>query len=206
MSGYQIYQNVVIWAEKYRKWKITSDKAEDERAYLSSIGQKYFMLKGKDESYNPARQVYIFIFPLNSIYIKSSNDFVRIEHLMDRKQSEPVDLFIITPDLVSSHIRKKIADEFVKAGITTLNYIYDIFKDEMPTTKAVTVPKYKIFRDKKDIAEVLDENKIVKVEQLPGIPVTDPQMIWIGAKVGDLVELIGPSESAGKKLKYRRVY
>jgi len=206
MSGYPIYQNVVIWleGEKYRNCEILSDKVDDERSYVSLIERKnYFMLKCKDQN---KKQVYVFIFPPGSIFLKSSNDFVRIEHFLERKPKEPVEIVVVTPDPVNPHIRRKIANEFTPNKIEVRNYTYNIFKDEMPKSNSVIIPIHIVISDPAEIKKILEENKIEKVEQLSRIPVTDTQAIWHNAKVGDLIKIIGPSENAGKRIAYRYVY
>jgi DNA-directed RNA polymerase subunit H (RpoH/RPB5) len=127
-----------------------------------------------------------------------------IEHMINKKEKEHVNLILITHDSVKGNITGKM-DEFKNNNIHATNYTYELFRQVLPEAKNVTIPKHRIIRGEADIQKILNENNFHSIEQLPKISVDDPQTIWIDGKIGDIIEIIGPSDSAGKRIAYRRV-
>lgn len=66
-----------------------------------------------------------------------------------------------------------------------------------------SVPLHEIM-EQKDIDILLDKYSISK-EQLPKILITDPIIIEIGAKIGDVIKITRKSQTAGEFLFYRLV-
>ena len=67
----------------------------------------------------------------------------------------------------------------------------------------VYVPKHEIMT-KKEAEEVLDEFNC-KPTELPLIFVTDPAIIGLGVKPGDMIKITRKSSTAGERLYYRYV-
>jgi len=67
----------------------------------------------------------------------------------------------------------------------------------------VYVPKHEIMT-KKEAEEVLDEFNC-KPTELPLIFVTDPAIIGLGVKPGDMIKITRKSSTAGESLYYRYV-
>ncbi len=65
------------------------------------------------------------------------------------------------------------------------------------------VPQHMILAED-DVPTLLAKYNIVK-EQLPKIKSSDPAVKVIGAKVGDVVQIIRPSQTAGRFTAYRLV-
>lgn len=203
-SGYHIYENLLVFVEneKYRNLKVIDGKVQDEREYVNTMEKKdYVLLKCEDSN---KKQVYVIIFSPKSRYVKTSKEFNMIEHMINKKEKEHVSLILITHDSVKGNITGKM-DEFKTNHIHATNYTYELFRQVIPEAKNVTVPKHTIIRGETAIQKILDENNFHSIEQLPKISVEDPQMIWLDGKIGDIVEIVGPSDSAGKRIAYRRV-
>jgi DNA-directed RNA polymerase subunit H (RpoH/RPB5) len=203
-SGFHIYENLLVFIEdeKYRNLKVLEGKVQDEREYVNVMEKKdYVLLKCEDAN---KKQVYVIIFSPKSRYVKTSKEFNMIEHMISKKEKEHVNLILITHDSVKGNITGKM-DEFKNNNIHATNYTYELFRQVLPEAKNVTIPKHRIIRGEADIQKILSENNLHSVEQLPKISVDDPQTIWIDGKIGDIIEIIGPSDSAGKRIAYRRV-
>ena len=67
----------------------------------------------------------------------------------------------------------------------------------------VYVPKHEIMR-KKDAQKVLDEFNC-KPTELPLIFVSDPAILGLGVKPGDMIKITRKSATAGESLYYRYV-
>lgn len=201
-SGYQIYKNIIIWITEYRKWKILDGLIDDERSYIKFLQpHQYYMIKASDPIDN--KIIYIFILSPGSAYAHESKHFSLLQQLMQHSDKQTVEMYAITENPVKPNILKKMA-EFRKDRIIVKNYTYDIFKQVLPKAKNVIIPKHSII-DKKDVPQIMDDMKVTDLSQFPRIPVSDPQCIWIGAKIGDLLLIEGPSESAGRRIVYRYV-
>lgn len=201
LSDFDIYNNILVFAEKYRKYEITSDKIDNERTFISEMESKeYIMIECKLNQKN----VYIFIFNAKSKYISKSNTFEWIEHFIKYNKKEPVDIIVITKDYVNAHIKKKIV-KMGKKNIIIYNYIYNNFVQIIPEAKNEVVPEHKIISDQVEIEKLVEELKIQKIDQLPKIFHNDAAVIWAGGRPGNLVKITGPSESAGIRIAYKLV-
>lgn len=201
LSDFDIYNNILIFAEKYRKYEITSEKIDNERNFISEMESKeYIMIECKLNQKN----VYIFIFNAKSKYISKSNNFELIEHFIKYNKNEPVDIIVITRDHVNAHIKKKIIN-MRKKNIIIYNYIYNNFVQIIPEAKNEVVPEHKIISDSVEIEKIIEELKIQKIDQLPKIFHNDAAVIWAGGRPGNLVKITGPSESSGIRIAYKLV-
>ncbi len=67
----------------------------------------------------------------------------------------------------------------------------------------IYVPKHEILS--KEEAEALLKKYSIDSSQLPSILISDPVVKAIGAKVGDIIKITRPSETAGIAIYYRCV-
>jgi DNA-directed RNA polymerase subunit H (RpoH/RPB5) len=81
------------------------------------------------------------------------------------------------------------------------NLKFDNFKAIIPLGQYCS--KHRIL-DKKEVDELLSTTHVNK-NNLPTILFSDPQIIWIGAKRGDIIEIDRVSESTGSSIYYRCV-
>ena len=226
-SGFRMYENILVFAEKYRGLKIISEKAKDERDFVHTVEKyEYFVLEcidpsrpgykqGKQTDYvskdstkkgKPwGRRVFIFIMSPTTEIVTKSPKFVQLKHKIEKKDKEWVDMIIISLNGFNSHIKKKVNTDLIKSRIMVYNYIYDVFKQVMPEAKNVTIPKHTVIRGKKAIQKIMRENYVHNIEQFARVRANDVQVIWVGGQPGDLIEIEGPSENAGKRLAYRLV-
>lgn len=200
-SDFDIYNNVLVFAKKYRRYEVTSTEIDNERKYISEMESKEYILI---ECKINGNSTYIFIFNVKSKFISKSNNFELIEHFIKYNKKQPVDIIIITKDHVNAHIKKKII-AMKKKNIVIHNYIYDNFVQIIPEAKNEVIPEHTVISDQIEIDKVIDDLKIKKIDQLPKIPLHDPAVIWAGGASGDLIKIIGPSESAGFRIAYRVV-
>lgn len=65
------------------------------------------------------------------------------------------------------------------------------------------VPRHELYPPEK-VPELLGLLKC-RLADLPAVTVNDPPVFWVGAKVGDVVRITGPSETVGETVQFRRV-
>jgi DNA-directed RNA polymerase subunit H len=68
----------------------------------------------------------------------------------------------------------------------------------------IYVPKHEIIKDIKEAKKVLEKYHC-KPTELPLIFVTDPAIIGLGVKPGDMIKITRKSATAGESLYYRYV-
>ena len=154
------------------------------------------------------KKIFVFIFNQTSPYVSSSKEFERLIYLIEKDKNEHADMFIISHLLeereLSTFIKNKTESFKTNHKTHTWHYKLSTFLATMPLVKNQTIPQYSIV-DPEDKDKILKEHNMTSVHQFPRIPVTDTQMVWIGAKVGDIIKSLGPSEKSGSRLEYRIV-
>ena len=105
---------------------------------------------------------------------------------------------VIADDTIckSSFVQNAVADES-----NCFLYPYRRFITVVPDYSLV--PNHRIM-SKDEVATLLAETSRT-FEDFPRILVTDPAIIWIGGKRGDMIEITRISETAGVAFYYRRV-
>ena len=93
----------------------------------------------------------------------------------------------------------------IKNKINTIHTIealnFDYFVAELP--KGPYCSKHTILNDN-EIEVVLNDVKCVK-KNLPRIPVSDPMIVWLGGKPGNVVKIESVSDTVGMSITYRLV-
>jgi DNA-directed RNA polymerase subunit H (RpoH/RPB5) len=197
---FRIYNNVLVFASKYRKWKIVSKQIESESDCVKLIDKLgYIMI----ECIDGTKRSFIMILSTESPYLKTK-EFSRVPTMISKKPKEKIDLYIITENPVTTHIIKKMSTFKVEHKIKCYNYQHAIFLQIMPEAKNQIIPEFTLYRGD-DIQKVLDENLLQGISQCGVIRHNDTQMIWIGARPGDLIKIIGASENSGKRIALKRV-
>lgn len=199
-SIFKIYNNVLVFATKYRKWKMVSKKLENEADCVKLIERMGYILI---ECSDGKKRTFIMILSPESPYLKTK-EFSRVPAMITKKTKEKVDLYVITEHVVTTHIIKKMASFKIEHKIKCYNYQHAIFLQIMPEARNQVIPDFTIFRGD-DVQKILDENTMQGASQCGIMSHKDTQMIWIGARPGDLVRIIGPSENSGKRIALKRV-
>jgi DNA-directed RNA polymerase subunit H (RpoH/RPB5) len=178
----QIQKSKYIIQTAVQADRVSSDEdLKRIKKYVSEYNEK----SKKDDM----RVTYIVISYINTeIESKRSNVVKLINHI----RYPNADAIIITPNKMNSSIRSYITDLSNTSEHRTRTfraYTYALLKTVLP--KYELVPEYRILSDD-DKAEL--EKHYQTYADLPRIFDSDPQMVWIGAKVGDIVEYKYSSE------------
>jgi DNA-directed RNA polymerase subunit H (RpoH/RPB5) len=111
------------------------------------------------------------------------------------------EIFLITKKHFLARIKKKLV--MFKSVGKIHNFIYDNFTSEV--TKGPCVSKHTVLTPEQAITVCRDILRCHPMS-LEKISVSEPQCIWIGAKVGDIVKINGISSNEGKYTDYRLVF
>jgi DNA-directed RNA polymerase subunit H (RpoH/RPB5) len=147
---------------------------------------------------NPAkeRDVYIYLFVKNSKYLKTTAQFKR---LIDKIPDTPADVIIISKDELNVYINKALL-KYPKLNIH--NYLHKYFAIEL--THGPLCSKHSILTDD-EVRTLCSRDLIIHPLSLPSISINDPQNIWIGGELGQVIKIESISEITGNTIRYRIV-
>jgi DNA-directed RNA polymerase subunit H (RpoH/RPB5) len=192
---YTKYEMLLLMLEKYRKYKIISPILNHEDFIRQLNGQEYVRVLSKDSSSNT--EIASLMLTKTSKYLQTSNFNILMvkEAKFDAKTKI---ILVISNSKVSIHIFSAMAKI---NNMQIYNYLYTHFLAEIP--KGPFVPIHEIM-PLKEAKKLLAKTKIMPL-QLPKIFEDDPQCIWIGARIGQILKLTSPSELAGMVIEYKLV-
>jgi DNA-directed RNA polymerase subunit H (RpoH/RPB5) len=129
-----------------------------------------------------------------------SNHIQNVRNLV--KLFEGYDEAIIVSDTTFSSKSNivNLLEEFVSSGKLRV-FNYKTFITNILTVPII--PKHEIMTEE-EIAKLLEDNRITKAN-LPMIKYNDPPIIWINAKIGDVIRIYRFSPIIGSSLYYRIV-
>lgn len=197
---FRVYNNILIFAQKYRKWNLVSKVIDNESEFVKLIEKMGYVLI----ECGSGCRTFIMIMAPDSPYLKTK-EFSRIPTMITKKPKEKIELYVITENPVTTHIIKKMSSFKAEHKIKCYNYLHEIFLQVMPEAKNQVIPEFTLYRDPDEKQKILEENMMQGIMQCGIMKHSDTQMIWIGAKTGDLVKIIGASENAGKRIALKRV-
>lgn len=217
-TQYQVYENLLKFATKYRGYKLLDDKKYEFDDFQKQMQFHNFIKIKCVETQNTSslssstssstiqpNEVYIFLITVPSGSIKKK-DFDRFLTNVEKIENQTL-IFVI------DNIKDKTVDKNKKAilekykNLNVFIYTYALFICEFPITTQVAL-SYKIL-DQKEIKQVEYDLGITSTE-LPRRNVSklpyDTPLIWYGAKPGDIVRIEDIIESSGISILYARVY
>ena len=190
---YNCYLNVLIFAEEWRKFELVNKKISFEAFRTALYKDSYVRIDCRDAT--NSRDVIIFMFDQGSKYTASNQEMKKL------LKYEPAGSYVIliSHDSLSTYHRKYIAIER-RIKIQSANY----------TNFAMILPKGPLCYPHRILsrAEILDlaNNELCcYIINLPKIYDDDPQCLWIGAQVGDVIEITMYTDTAGEVIVYRVV-
>ncbi len=208
---FNIYNNIDEFY-KYRGLVSLDDKLSQSDMISTIQKQKYLIMKSVDIAHASTKEdldkvkkyvlgfnekskqeditiTYIILSYVNTeVETKRANVMKLINHIRYPKAKT----IIITPTKLNSSIQKYIAElpnSKEHSQRSFHSYTYSLLKTVLP--KYDLVPDYHILSA--DEREALSK-QYISYDDLPRIFDSDPQMVWIGASVGDIVKYIYPSE------------
>ena len=190
---FKIYQNICIFAEQWRKFTKLGESYDREEFQRQLQYNRYIHMKYFNEKSN--RNIIILFLPVGSKIGNKSPELKKIlSSIMDVS-----DIIIISENVLNSHLMRAI-DTFKKFRIKT--YVHDNFSIIIPESPLCS--KHVILTQD-EANKVIVNDLYCKFHNLPKIDVDDPQCIWIGAELGDIIKVTSNSDVSGKYIHYRLV-
>ena len=191
---YEKYKNIQKFITEYRQYKI-DEKFLDFNTFKKCMQIEQF-IQHKCIDTKKGRNVYIYLFIHNSKYIKTTSQFKRV---IDKIPEEPLDVIIITKTELSVYIKKALLKY---TNLKVCNYLHKNFAIEI--SKGPLCSKH-IVMTNNDVRDLCSRELIIHPLSLPSISINDPQNIWIGGELGEVIKIISVSEITGKSIRYRIV-
>ena len=183
--------------------QISDNKIVELKNYLEDFSNK---LSSKNKNnINSTNYDFTNIKIINIILLHNDTDYdsktIEFKKLINFVKFPNGEIIIVSKKDFSTHVGKQI-NLLSTDNITIYNYPYKLFKIIIPNH--ILCSKHRILTDKEE--EVLLNNQLFcNKKNLPIIRLDDPQVIWIGAKINNIIEIQRKSETTGISLYYRLV-
>jgi DNA-directed RNA polymerase subunit H (RpoH/RPB5) len=191
---YEKYVNIQKFILTYRKYKV-DNKFLDFPTFKKTIQTDQY-IKHKCFDVTKGRVVFIYLFKCDSIYLKTTPQFKR---LMDKLPEEPYDVIIITKVCLSIYINKALLKY---THLKIFNYLHKYFCIEL--AKGPMCSEH-IILSNNEVRSLCARELIIHPLSLPSISINDPQNIWIGGEIGQVIKIKSISEITGKTIRYKIV-
>lgn len=190
---FEKYKNIEKCIKNYRKYTVKEPFLEFTKFKKTIQIDQFIMHKCRNPT--NGKMVYVYIFKEQSIYIKTTAQFRR---LMDKISDEPADVIIISKNLLSVYIKKSF--DLYKNTLTIYNYLHKCFAIEL--SEGPLCSPHTILSNN-EVRTLCSKDLIVHPLSLPSLSVNDPQNIWIGGELGQVVKIESISEITGRTIRYR---
>lgn len=191
-----VYKNLEKFLE-YRNVKSDQNFLTIEALRSRLDHYEYATIEGTSSD----KSIFIVLIAPGSKYSNRSQDFKKLLSFLPKNKLPDSNLIFISDTEFTIHIKRQIAEVKKKyPGIYIEDYDYKKFMLVVPEHKSV--PKHEILPND-NLQEVLGIP--TEKAKLPKIRTSDPPVIWIGARPGDIVKITRISESAGINIAYRLV-
>lgn len=230
---YEKYQNVLLClGPKYRNWILLDKELNNNDFEKKMTNDKYVLHLSFDQHDN--KFVYVVLFHQFSPYLAKTETFRKFLSLLINKyhkndmvekkkflqkhftntsndqsinkimmyEKNHIETMFITKKELSTYFIRNIQTENKKINLIVHNYLHKRFLLEI--TNGPLCGKHTVLT-KQEARELCAEHLMTSKFKLPFILITDPQIIWCGAKIGDIVKIEINSELAGRSIRYRLV-
>ena len=188
---YNKYINIQKFIE-CRKYKLFDDTFLDYENFRNKIQHmSYIFHKLKDRN---NQEIDIYLFEPDSKYVKSTNEFNKLLY----RYKNPTNIIFFTKEKLSTYLLKAMRKY---SDLNIENYLHKHFIIEI--NKGPLCAKHTVLSV--DEAREVCFSLMAHGHKLPSIAIDDPQNIWIGGQVNDIIKIEANSELTGKTIRYRIV-
>ena len=191
---FEKYTNIQKFITDYRKYQVKEDFL-DFVSFKKAIQIDQY-IRHACIDVKRGRSVYIYIFRDQSKYIKITSQFKR---LIDKIPEEPADIIILSKLELSIYINKSLTKY---SHLKIYNYLHKYFAIELAVGPLCS--HHKILTNT-EVRSLCSRELIIHPLSLPSISISDPQNIWIGGELGQVIKIESISEITGKTIRYRIV-
>lgn len=190
---YEKYQNIQLFATKYRNLTLNDDKFLSYNDFKNNMQLNEYV---SHEFHNPKndKPLQIYFLTKDSRHIKDTKNFRK---LMDRFRGE-THIIMITKEELSVYCKKALR---AYKDIYINNYLHRHFIIEMNRGPLCSKHTILSMEETRRVCYVTMSH----AHKFPAISVNDPQIIWIGAEINDVIKIESYSEITGKVISYRIV-
>lgn len=192
-SQYNRYLNICVFAKSYRKYKQESAKKDFVNFTKEMQKNEYVLSEFYDNE--TKRPVFIYLFNDKDDKYTSKSEHIKMLLSKIKQRSEVI---LITKTIFKPHFTASF-NLFDLLTIST--YLEEKFNDIMP--ESPLCGKHRILTDKE--VDIVCETFHREPHHFPKILISDTQCIWLGAKIGDMIEIINYSKLSGLYISYRTV-
>ncbi len=192
---FEKYQNIQLFAIKYRKYKLLDKEGfHDYETFKNKMYGFEYVLHTFENPKTPGKLVDLYLFKQDSRYIVQTVQFKKI---LERYNKEHT-IIMITKEELNVYRKKMI---MMHPNLTVKNYLYkhfimEINKGPLCSVHTILTPEE---------IKTISYNIMAHAHKLPAIFENDPQNIWIGGEINDLIKIESYSEITGKAINYRLV-
>lgn len=188
----------IILSSVYRK-DVAADNGDIDAAKMIAIKAKIESHNEKSASQSFTITNILLVYPGTECESKRANMVKLINHIRYPRTN----VIIITPTKISSGVAKglvTLSSQKEHRGHTFRHYTYNLVNSIIPEHDMA--PKYEIMNEAQ-ISELREW--FIDTESLPKIFEHDPQMVWIGACVNDIIKFTYLSEVTIEGVGYCKV-
>ena len=190
-SLYNIYTNINTLLVKYRKYKCIDPFCDFNEFKKQTQNFNHIIQRCIDPI--TQKKIHVYLLTEESDIIKTTSKFKRTFS----KIKDNVKVILITKSEVSIYIYK-VVNTFNAIDFNL--YLYKNFLLEI--SKGPLCSKHSII-SKQEVQKLCKMDLIINPLSLPSISINDPQNIWIGGELGQIIKIESYSEIAGKAIRYR---
>jgi len=192
-AQYNQYLNLHTFAKHWRKYTRTAPKQDKETFRREMQYNKYVRLDYFSDV--SGRAVLIYLLAKGSKYAEHSQE---LKKLLARIK-DPSDVILVSENPFKVY-SVKVINSYKHLRIKT--YLHENFVLIIPNGPLCS--KHEIMSSE-EVVSLLNNELFCYLVNLPKILDSDPQCIWIGAEVGDVVKITSHSDISGEYIQYKVV-
>lgn len=192
-AQYVQYVNLHIFAKDWRKYKRVSPELNKSTFRKNMQYDRYVRLDYFNTS--NGKPVVIYLLAKGSKYAEQSHELKKLL----AKIKDPSDVILVSEKKFKVYSMRVIA---TYKHLRVKMYLHENFALIIP--KGPLCSKHELMTTT-EVKHLLNNELFCYLYNLPKILVSDPQCIWIGAEVGDVVRITSLSETSGEFIQYKVV-
>jgi DNA-directed RNA polymerase subunit H (RpoH/RPB5) len=202
---FEKYQNIKLCLTQYRKFSLIENQTNESKSAPPAERNEFFNFEEFKrkmqltsyvvhhlENKKDGTRVDAYLFKADSKYMRTTSEFTK---LLDRYR-EPYHIMIFSKEKLNTYLAKAVRKY---SSLKIENFLHKHFIVEL--SKGPLCSEHRVLSPEETKEVCLD--LMAHGHKLPAIPVDDPQNIWIGGKINEVVKIVRYSEITGLSIGYR---